>query len=116
MAPALDWGKLMKVDPDVLPNQERLAEKMLKTLSQVTSADVKGETNENLIQLFRITQSLMKMKSQEVDLALEEAEKAGEEQAKTGSKTQNLYSIYIVHIQYQITNCNIQGEPKVGGQ
>nr|DBA31038.1 TPA: hypothetical protein GDO54_006953 [Pyxicephalus adspersus] len=87
MAPALDWGKLMKVDPDVLPNQERLAEKMLKTLSQVTSADVKGETNENLIQLFRITQSLMKMKSQEVDLALEEAEKAGEEQAKTGKKT-----------------------------
>ncbi|XP_077327508.1 centrosomal protein of 290 kDa [Lithobates pipiens] len=83
MAPALDWGKLMKVDPDVLPNQERLAEKMLKTLSQVTSTDLKGETNENLIQIFRITQSIMKMKSQEVDLALEEAEKAGEEQAKT---------------------------------
>lgn len=73
----------MKVDPDVLPNQERLAEKMLKTLSQVTSTDLKGETNDNLIQIFRITQSIMKMKSQEVDLALEEAEKAGEEQAKT---------------------------------
>ncbi|CAI9583381.1 unnamed protein product, partial [Staurois parvus] len=89
MAPALDWGKLMKVDPDVLPNQERLAEKMLKTLSQVTSTDLKEETNENLIQIFRITQSLMKMKSQEVDLALEEAEKAGEEQAKTENQLRN---------------------------
>ncbi|XP_068132936.1 centrosomal protein of 290 kDa isoform X2 [Hyperolius riggenbachi] len=83
MAPALDWGRLLKVDPDVLPDQERLAEKMLKTISQVRSTELKGETDENLIQLFRITQSLMKMKSQEVDLALEEAEKAGEEQAKT---------------------------------
>ncbi|PNJ25000.1 CEP290 isoform 7, partial [Pongo abelii] len=35
-----------------------------------------------MIHLFRITQSLMKMKAQEVELALEEVEKAGEEQAK----------------------------------
>ncbi|KAM9311658.1 centrosomal protein of 290 kDa [Gastrophryne carolinensis] len=82
MAP-LDWGKLMKVDPDLLPTQERVAEKMLKTLSKVSSTDLKAEPNDNLVQLFRIAQSLMKMKSQEVDLALEEAEKAGEEQAKT---------------------------------
>ncbi|XP_075065477.1 centrosomal protein of 290 kDa [Mixophyes fleayi] len=89
MAPALDWGKLMRVDPDILPNQEKLSEKMLKTLSQVTSTDLKGETNENMVQLFRITQSLMKMKSQEVELALEEAEKAGEEQAKTENQLRN---------------------------
>ncbi|XP_063783728.1 centrosomal protein of 290 kDa [Pseudophryne corroboree] len=89
MAPALDWGKLMKVDPDVLPNQEKLADKMLKTLTQVTSADLKGEANENMIQLFRITQSLMKIKSHEVELALEEAEKAGEEQAKNENQLRN---------------------------
>lgn len=42
MAPSLDWEKLMKVDPDVLPNQERLAEKMLKTLSQVCDLSLAG--------------------------------------------------------------------------
>ncbi|XP_069830230.1 centrosomal protein of 290 kDa isoform X2 [Dendropsophus ebraccatus] len=89
MAPTLDWGKLMKVDPDVLPNQERVAEKMLKTLSQVNSSDLKGETNENLIQLFRITQSLLKIKSQEVEFVLEEAGKTAEEQVKTENQLRN---------------------------
>lgn len=35
MAPVLDWKKLMKVDPDALPNQEKLAEKLLDTMSKV---------------------------------------------------------------------------------
>ncbi|XP_039243234.1 centrosomal protein of 290 kDa isoform X2 [Pipra filicauda] len=56
MAPILDWKKLMKVDPDSLPHQEELADRLLETMS--------------------------KMKTQEVELALEEVEKAGEEQAK----------------------------------
>ncbi|MEE6480267.1 hypothetical protein FKM82_012520 [Ascaphus truei] len=89
MPPALDWGKLMKVDPDVLPSHEKLADKMLNSVSLVKSIDLKDETPENLIQLFRITQSLMKMKAQEVELALEEAEKAGEEQAKVENQLQN---------------------------
>lgn len=45
-------------------------------------SELKTESQENVIHLFRITQSLMKMKAQEVELALEEVEKAGEEQAK----------------------------------
>ncbi|KAM3927004.1 centrosomal protein of 290 kDa [Leptodactylus fuscus] len=89
MAPALDWGKLMKVNPDVLPTQEKLAEKMLKTLSQVNSSDLNGESNENLVQLFRITQSLMKIKSQEVEFVLEEAGKAAEEQVKSENQLRN---------------------------
>ncbi|KAG8513961.1 Centrosomal protein of 290 kDa, partial [Galemys pyrenaicus] len=44
--------------------------------------ELKSESQENVIHLFRVTQSLMKMKAQEVELALEEVEKAGEEQAK----------------------------------
>ncbi|XP_069620487.1 centrosomal protein of 290 kDa isoform X1 [Ranitomeya imitator] len=89
MAPTLDWGKLMKVDPDLLPNEERLAGKIQKMLVQVNSSNLKGETNENLIQLFRITQSLMKIKSQEVEFVLEEAGKAAEEQAKTENQLRN---------------------------
>ncbi|NXA26418.1 CE290 protein, partial [Ibidorhyncha struthersii] len=82
MAPILDWKKLMKVDPDALPHQEELADRLLGTVSKVDGKDLKTETPEQLIHLFKITQSLMKMKAQEVELALEEVEKAGEEQAK----------------------------------
>ncbi|XP_051625982.1 centrosomal protein of 290 kDa isoform X7 [Manacus candei] len=82
MAPILDWKKLMKVDPDSLPHQEELADRLLETMSKVDGRDLKTETPEKLIHLFKITQSLLKMKTQEVELALEEVEKAGEEQAK----------------------------------
>ncbi|KAJ7410332.1 Centrosomal protein of 290 kDa [Willisornis vidua] len=82
MAPILDWKKLMKVDPDSLPRQEELADRLLDTMSKIDGKDLKTETPEKLIHLFKITQSLLKMKAQEVELALEEVEKAGEEQAK----------------------------------
>ncbi|NWS95428.1 CE290 protein, partial [Mionectes macconnelli] len=82
MAPILDWKKLMKVDPDSLPRQEELADRLLETMFKVDGKDLKTETSEKLIHLFKITQSLLKMKTQEVELALEEVEKAGEEQAK----------------------------------
>lgn len=40
MAPILDWKKLMKVDPDALPSQEELADRLLETVSKV----LKGKT------------------------------------------------------------------------
>ncbi|KAM9579223.1 centrosomal protein of 290 kDa [Guaruba guarouba] len=82
MAQILDWKKLMKVDPDALPRQEELADRLLDTMLKVDWKDLKTETPGKLIHLFKITQSLLKMKTQEVELALEEVEKAGEEQAK----------------------------------
>ncbi|XP_027510020.1 centrosomal protein of 290 kDa isoform X6 [Corapipo altera] len=82
MAPILDWKKLLKVDPDSLPHQEELADRLLETMSKVDGKDLETETPEKLIHLFKIAQSLLKMKTQEVELALEEVEKAGEEQAK----------------------------------
>ncbi|XP_072511618.1 centrosomal protein of 290 kDa isoform X2 [Notamacropus eugenii] len=78
----LDWKTIRRVNPDDLPRQEELADDLLISLSKVEVKDLKGENQENVVHLFRITQSLMKMKAQEVELALEEVEKAGEEQAK----------------------------------
>uniref|UniRef100_A0A8C3CFD4 Centrosomal protein 290 n=1 Tax=Cairina moschata TaxID=8855 RepID=A0A8C3CFD4_CAIMO len=77
MAPILDWKKLMKVDPDALPSQEELADRLLETVSKV----LKGKTEHTSF-----------MKAQEVELALEEVEKAGEEQAKCGKTV--LYLLY----------------------
>ncbi|NXB78260.1 CE290 protein, partial [Donacobius atricapilla] len=82
MAPILDWKKLMKVDPDTLPHQEELADRLLDIMFKIDGKDLKTETPEKMIHLFKITQSLLKMKTQEVELALEEVEKAGEEQAR----------------------------------
>ncbi|NWS75767.1 CE290 protein, partial [Crotophaga sulcirostris] len=82
MAPILDWKKLMKVDPDALPQQEKVADRWLETVSQVDEKDLKRGTPEQLIHLFKITQSLMKMKAQEADAATEVVDKAGEEQAR----------------------------------
>ncbi|XP_062838859.1 centrosomal protein of 290 kDa isoform X2 [Anolis carolinensis] len=86
MAPILEWKKLMRVDPDALPRQEELADTLLEAVAKVDGNDLKDEKPERLIQLFKISQSLMKMKNQEVELALEEVEKAGEEQAKFENK------------------------------
>ncbi|XP_032272080.1 centrosomal protein of 290 kDa [Phoca vitulina] len=82
MPPNINWKEIIKVDPDDLPRQEELADNLLISLSKVEISELKTESQENMIHLFRITQSLMKMKAQEVELALEEVEKAGEEQAK----------------------------------
>ncbi|XP_042549001.1 centrosomal protein of 290 kDa isoform X4 [Dipodomys spectabilis] len=82
MPPYINWKEIIKVDPDDLPRQEELADNLLVSLSKVEVSELKNENQENMIHLFRITQSLMKMKAQEVELALEEVEKAGEEQAK----------------------------------
>ncbi|KAM8979152.1 centrosomal protein of 290 kDa isoform 2-T4 [Sarcophilus harrisii] len=78
----LDWKTLWRVNPDDLPRQEELADDLLVSLSKVEVKDLKDENQENVVHLFQITQSLMKMKAQEAELALEEVEKAGEEQAK----------------------------------
>ncbi|XP_076967655.1 centrosomal protein of 290 kDa isoform X2 [Tamandua tetradactyla] len=82
MPPNINWKEIMKIDPDDLPRQEELADNLLISLSKVEVNELKNENQENVIHLFRVTQSLMKMKAQEVELALEEVEKAGEEQAK----------------------------------
>ncbi|XP_045149002.1 centrosomal protein of 290 kDa [Echinops telfairi] len=82
MPPNINWKDIMKVDPDDLPRQEELADNLLVSLSKVEINEIKNENQDSLVHLFRVTQSLMKMKAQEVELALEEVEKAGEEQAK----------------------------------
>lgn len=43
MAPILDWKKLMKVDPDALPRQEELADRLLETVSKVLKGKAEHE-------------------------------------------------------------------------
>ncbi|NXM58913.1 CE290 protein, partial [Illadopsis cleaveri] len=98
MAPILSWKKLMKVDPDTLPHQEELADTLLDIMFKIDGKDLKTETPEKMIHLFKITQSLLKMKTQEVELALEEVEKAGEEQARC----ENNFKTKLMKLQNQL--------------
>uniref|UniRef100_F7BFZ9 Centrosomal protein 290 n=1 Tax=Ornithorhynchus anatinus TaxID=9258 RepID=F7BFZ9_ORNAN len=81
MPPLLDWKKIMRVDPDSLPRQDELADHLLESLSKVVSLtrtnDIRG-----LSRIISFPHN--QMKAQEVELALEEVEKAGVEQAKFG--------------------------------
>uniref|UniRef100_A0A8D0GUU2 Uncharacterized protein n=1 Tax=Sphenodon punctatus TaxID=8508 RepID=A0A8D0GUU2_SPHPU len=61
MAPNLDCKKLMKVDPDTLPRQEELADSLLEAVSKVEGGELEDEKPEHVVQLFKITQSLMKV-------------------------------------------------------
>ncbi|NXY33837.1 CE290 protein, partial [Pomatorhinus ruficollis] len=98
MAPILSWKKLMKVDPDTLPHQEELADTLLDIMFKIDGKDLKTETPEKMIHLFKITQSLLKMKTQEVELALEEVEKAGEEQARC----ENNFKTKLMKLQHEL--------------
>ncbi|XP_023650968.2 centrosomal protein of 290 kDa isoform X3 [Paramormyrops kingsleyae] len=93
MAPQLDWNKLMAMDPEELGGQDQ-ADELFGVISKVEPDDLKDDGKEKLIQLFRITQSLMKVKAAEAECVYEVIDKAGVEQARieTQLKTQ-LYSL-----------------------
>ncbi|RMC03488.1 hypothetical protein DUI87_20687 [Hirundo rustica rustica] len=114
MAPILDWKKLMKVDPDTLPHQEDLADRLLDIMFKIDGKDLKTETAEKMIHLFKITQSLLKMKTQEVELALEEVEKAGEEQARC----ENNFKTKLMKLQNELEyfNTHKMAQKSAGGR
>ncbi|XP_048867180.1 centrosomal protein of 290 kDa isoform X2 [Brienomyrus brachyistius] len=93
MAPQLDWNKLMAVDPGELGGQDQ-ADELFGLISKVEPDDLKDDGTEKLIQLFRITQSLMKVKAAEAECVYEVVDKAGVEQARIEAQLKaQLYSL-----------------------
>ncbi|KAI1888582.1 hypothetical protein AGOR_G00186650 [Albula goreensis] len=82
MPPSVDWNKLMEVDPDEWEGLEKEADELVEVISKVQLRDLKEGDSEKLIQLFRVTQTIMKMKVQEVNCAYEVIDKAGADQAE----------------------------------
>ncbi|XP_031417585.1 centrosomal protein of 290 kDa [Clupea harengus] len=75
----LDWNKIGNVDPEELENDD---EELVDTLLQVEQRDIQEKEATSLVQLFRIAQSLLKIKCQELSFAYEMIEKAGVDQAR----------------------------------
>uniref|UniRef100_UPI00358E731A centrosomal protein of 290 kDa isoform X3 n=1 Tax=Myxine glutinosa TaxID=7769 RepID=UPI00358E731A len=86
MSPKLDWEFLMRLDPATLEQHENDMLQLLDVIPQITKQELQGEHSKNILQLFFVTQFLLQLKVQESAMALEELEKAGEEQAHTEEK------------------------------
>ncbi|XP_032834088.2 centrosomal protein of 290 kDa [Petromyzon marinus] len=82
MAPNVAWESLLKCDPNTLEREVDVANQIEDIISKVEVTSLRDETSEKLIHLFSLTQSLMKLKSQEAAVAMEEVERAGTEQAR----------------------------------
>ncbi|XP_061108254.1 centrosomal protein of 290 kDa isoform X2 [Conger conger] len=82
MPPSIDWNKLMEVDPDEWEGLEKEADELVDVISKVQPRDLKEGDTKKIIHLFRITQTIMKMKVQEVSCAYEVIDKAGADQAE----------------------------------
>ncbi|KAK3535966.1 hypothetical protein QTP70_022859 [Hemibagrus guttatus] len=83
MPPAADWIFLMRVDPDNLGEED---EKICNMLLKIYPKDLKENEPKRAIQLFRISQAILKLKVEETICAYEIVEKAGTEQARMESQ------------------------------
>ncbi|KAA0724451.1 Centrosomal protein of 290 kDa [Triplophysa tibetana] len=78
MPAAEDWGLLMGVDPEDPGDDEKISNIILK----VKSRDLKEHEPEKMIHLFKISQTLLRRKLDEVKCAYEVVENAGADQAR----------------------------------
>ncbi|CAM4734524.1 unnamed protein product [Leuciscus chuanchicus] len=79
MPAAADWKLLMGVDPDDLGDDD---EKICQLILMVKPRDLKADDSEKMIQLFRISRTLLRMKLDEIKCAYEVVDSAGVDQAR----------------------------------
>ncbi|XP_048015309.1 centrosomal protein of 290 kDa isoform X2 [Megalobrama amblycephala] len=79
MPAAADWKLLMGVDPEDLGDDD---EKICDLILMVKPRDMKADDSEKVIQLFRISQTLLRMKLDEIKCAYEVVDSAGVDQAR----------------------------------
>ncbi|KAL7862850.1 hypothetical protein SRHO_G00118340 [Serrasalmus rhombeus] len=80
MPPATDWKLVMSVDPDVLGSEEE--QKICDIILKIHPQELKEGESEKIIQLLRISQTLLRLKSEEISCAYDVVDKAGIEQAR----------------------------------
>ncbi|XP_077066810.1 centrosomal protein of 290 kDa isoform X7 [Siphateles boraxobius] len=79
MPAAADWKLLMGVDPEDLGDDD---EKICHLILKVKPRDLKADDSEKMIQLFRISRTLLRMKLDEIKCAYEVVDSAGVDQAR----------------------------------
>ncbi|KAK7121543.1 hypothetical protein R3I93_022587 [Phoxinus phoxinus] len=79
MPAAADWKLLMGLDPEDLGDDD---EKICHLILMVKPRDLKADDSEKMIQLFRISRTLLRMKLDEIKCAYEVVDSAGVDQAR----------------------------------
>ncbi|XP_051548638.1 centrosomal protein of 290 kDa isoform X2 [Myxocyprinus asiaticus] len=79
MPSAADWKLLMGVDPEDLGDDD---ERICDMILMVKPRDLKVNESEKMIQIFRISQTLLRMKLDEIKCAYEVVDSAGADQAR----------------------------------
>ncbi|KAL7885493.1 hypothetical protein AOLI_G00057880 [Acnodon oligacanthus] len=80
MPPATDWKLVMSVDPDVLGSEEE--QKICDIILKIRPQELKEGESEKIIQVFRLSQTLLRLKLEEISCAYDVVDKAGTEQAR----------------------------------
>ncbi|XP_056455748.1 centrosomal protein of 290 kDa [Gadus chalcogrammus] len=84
MPAVLDWKRVMRADPETLPEgEETESDTLFDMLLMVDGHELKDNSPERMVQLFRVSQALLKKKDRELVLAYDLIDKTGSEQAKT---------------------------------
>uniref|UniRef100_UPI0037E88129 centrosomal protein of 290 kDa isoform X2 n=1 Tax=Semicossyphus pulcher TaxID=241346 RepID=UPI0037E88129 len=68
MPAALEWDTVMRLDPETLGNEEAQLNEVFDMFMKAEEWLVKDKTPEDIIQVLRVFQSLLKMKEQEIAL------------------------------------------------
>ncbi|XP_066505194.1 centrosomal protein of 290 kDa [Hoplias malabaricus] len=84
MPPDTDWKRLMSVDPELLESEEE--QKICDIILKIQQRELKEKEPEKTIQLFRISQTLLRLKLEEINCAYDVVDKAGTEQARIESE------------------------------
>ncbi|XP_072519040.1 centrosomal protein of 290 kDa isoform X2 [Salminus brasiliensis] len=84
MPPATDWKLVMSVDPDVLESEEE--QTLCDLILKVHPRELKENESQKTVQLFRISQTLLRLKLEEISCAYDVVDKAGTEQARIESE------------------------------
>ncbi|XP_049339916.1 centrosomal protein of 290 kDa isoform X6 [Astyanax mexicanus] len=84
MPPTTDWKTVMTVDPDLLGSEEE--ETICDIILQVHPGELKESEPEKMVQLFRLSQTLLRLKLEEISCAYDVVDKAGTEQARIESE------------------------------
>ncbi|CAL8260677.1 unnamed protein product [Merluccius merluccius] len=80
----VDWRRVMGADPETLPEgEETESDSLFEMLLMVDGHELKDSSPERLLQLFRVSQALLKKKDRELVIAYDLIDKTGSEQAKT---------------------------------